>query len=189
MHILIATDGHIDADATAVMVARIKQDDDKVTVLTVVNHPGEFLRNFAEVGGIADVDRILSESSASKAGFGSGTVSADRVDQVSKTKDSGGPPLDQYFTDTAQRHQKPLLESLSSNGVEAKAVWAPTENKTARTILDTAGREKADLLVIGSHGGGRFEGLLGSTVTKVVRHADLPVMLVKSRPGDTWEQH
>ena len=51
---------------------------------------------------------------------------------------------------------------------------------TPRPILDVAADEDAGILVIGSHGGGKFEGLLGSTVTKLIRQASIPVMLVRS---------
>ncbi|MGZ8784831.1 MAG: universal stress protein [Acidimicrobiia bacterium] len=37
----------------------------------------------------------------------------------------------------------------------------------------------ADVLVIGTHGRGRFEGLLGSTGTKLARLAPCTVILVR----------
>ena len=59
MNILIATDGQLDAEATASMIARIADADDNVTVLTVIDHPGEVLRNVAAVTNSDIVDRIL----------------------------------------------------------------------------------------------------------------------------------
>ena len=59
------------------------------------------------------------------------------------------------------------------------AAWAATENQTARTILGLASDYRADILVIGAHGQGRFEGPLGSTVTKIVRRAPMHVVIVK----------
>ena len=38
----------------------------------------------------------------------------------------------------------------------------------------------ADVVVIGSHGSGVFQGLLGSTGTKIVRRSPRPVLLIRS---------
>ena len=179
MHILVATDGFLDPVAATAFVERLREPGDSVTVLTVIHHPGEFLRSFAESPGGSDLDKVLGAAGPSSAGFSSGSITAERLEQVSHSKRGHAQPLDAYFADTAKRHQKSLLEEFAKSSIEARAVWSPTENKTARTILDAATREDADVLVIGSHGGGRFEGLLGSTVTKVVRLAELPVLLVR----------
>ncbi len=49
----------------------------------------------------------------------------------------------------------------------------------AGTILELVAEIDADVLVIGTHGRGRFEGLLGSTGTKLARLAPCAVMLVR----------
>ncbi len=56
--------------------------------------------------------------------------------------------------------------------------------KPWRVILNIAGREKVDLIVIGSHGCSQnslcdLEAVIGSTAEKVVRHSNLPVVVVK----------
>jgi nucleotide-binding universal stress UspA family protein len=51
-----------------------------------------------------------------------------------------------------------------------------------RSILDAARRAGADLVVIGSHGYGGLDRLLGTTAAKVVNHADRSVLVV--RPPD-----
>jgi len=56
--------------------------------------------------------------------------------------------------------------------------------KPWRVILSIAGREKVDLIVIGSHGCSQnslceLEAVIGSTAEKVVRHSNLPVVVVK----------
>jgi nucleotide-binding universal stress UspA family protein len=48
-----------------------------------------------------------------------------------------------------------------------------------RAILDAAKAENADLVVIGSHGYGGLDRLLGTTAAKVVNHADRSVMVVR----------
>lgn len=176
MHILVATDGHLDPEKAADFVARLHQDDDTVTVLTALDHPREFLRDFAEVTGVEELARIAHEAGAGM--MGGGSIAAERMaSKVSST--SHVQQLNDYFTTTAQRRLKNLLARLESRGITANARWSPTENQTAKTILMVAAREGADVLVVGSHGAGRFEGALGSTVTKLVRRASMPVLVIR----------
>jgi universal stress protein A len=52
------------------------------------------------------------------------------------------------------------------------------------TICDYAKEQQAELIVIASHGyTGLKRMLLGSTAEQVVRHAECPVLVVKSFPG------
>ena len=56
------------------------------------------------------------------------------------------------------------------------------EGAVVRKLLEEARTRKVDLLVIGSHGHGRFERwLLGSVVEKVLRKATCPVLVVPVR--------
>ncbi len=47
-------------------------------------------------------------------------------------------------------------------------------------VCDAAHRERADLIVIGSHGYGGIDRLLGTNAAKIVNHADVSVLVVKS---------
>jgi universal stress protein F len=49
-------------------------------------------------------------------------------------------------------------------------------------ICRAADRFDCDLIVIGSHGYGRLERLLGTTASKVVNHADRDVLVVRALP-------
>lgn len=180
MKILIATDGHLNPEATSDLVGRLHTEGDTVVVLTVIDHPGEILRNFADLGTWKDTDQILGEAGPGATGFGSGGVAASRMSTRNRSMQGQPLTLDTYFIETATRLQAALLAQLERSGLAVERKWAPTERRTARTILDVVADEDADILVIGSHGGGRFEGLLGSTVTKLVRLASIPVMLVRS---------
>jgi nucleotide-binding universal stress UspA family protein len=56
-------------------------------------------------------------------------------------------------------------------------VW---EGEPGPAIIEAAVAETADLLVVGTHGRGRFERLvLGSVSDHVVRHAPCPVLIVR----------
>lgn len=178
MKILVATDGHLDPETTTALIARLADDQTAVTVLTVIDHPGEMLRSFADIG-VRGIDEILAETGPSTMGFGSGSATAERIQQQTRAKQGRAEPLDKYFTDTATRHQKSLLEHLGAGGITAEGVWRSSERRTAKTILQMVDLQGAELLIIGSHGAGRFEGLLGSTVTKLVRQSKVPVLLVR----------
>jgi nucleotide-binding universal stress UspA family protein len=50
----------------------------------------------------------------------------------------------------------------------------------ANAIIDTSGAEKADLIVIGSHGeSGATKLLIGSVAQKVLYWATIPVLVVR----------
>jgi nucleotide-binding universal stress UspA family protein len=48
-----------------------------------------------------------------------------------------------------------------------------------RQILDAAKSEGVDLIVIGSHGYGGLDRLLGTTAAKVVNHAECSVLVIR----------
>jgi nucleotide-binding universal stress UspA family protein len=53
-----------------------------------------------------------------------------------------------------------------------------------RAILDVARREKADLIVMGTHGRrGLPHALIGSVAEKVVRTSPVPVLIVRGQPA------
>jgi nucleotide-binding universal stress UspA family protein len=82
-----------------------------------------------------------------------------------------------------------MFERIARERLEALAAGLPPGLCTGcvvrigspwRAICD-AGRELgADLIVIGSHGYGGLDRLLGTTAAKVVNHADRSVMVVRS---------
>jgi nucleotide-binding universal stress UspA family protein len=89
---------------------------------------------------------------------------------------------------------EPLLEVLDHRAIEylarcqqrvpaevrgeiRVAIGAPWES-----ICETAKRVGADLVVVGSHGYGTLDKLLGTTTTKVVNHAPCSVLIVKEAP-------
>jgi nucleotide-binding universal stress UspA family protein len=51
-------------------------------------------------------------------------------------------------------------------------------------VCDAAHIEKADLIVIGSHGYGGLDRLLGTTAAKIVNHAEVSVYVVKGPAPD-----
>lgn len=187
MHILIATDGYLDARKATEIVARLHRPDDAVTVLTALDHPRRFLREYGETAGVTEVATIAHEAGAGVIGFASGAKAAERLAPLLH----GGQPeerpsgLDHYFARAAQRRVDVLIDLLGEAGIEAEAAWTTTDSQTAESILAAAERAEADVLVVGSHGSRRFEGVLGSTVSKLLRRATVPVVVVpRSKSGD-----
>ncbi len=66
-----------------------------------------------------------------------------------------------------------------------RKVELPTDNiriefgRPAETIIDVANKEKADLIVMGSHGKHGFKLLLGSTASSVLHTASCDVLAVR----------
>lgn len=62
--------------------------------------------------------------------------------------------------------------------------------KVSEGIIDVSKTNRADLIVMGSHGASGFEELLvGSNAEKVVRLSDIPVLVVKRNDGDFRTQN
>ncbi len=77
-----------------------------------------------------------------------------------------------------------VVERETATGVQVEPVLVDAPD-AYRAILARAEAEKADLIVMGSHGRSGFERLLlGSITEKVLRKASCPVMVVPPRAGD-----
>ena len=182
MNIFVATDGTLDTEAATAMVERLYADGDKVIVFTAIPFPRAFLRTYAEISGAQEIAEIADAAGASPIGIASGARAAEQMaahahDRPIDPMQVSGPGS--YFETVAKRCCDPIIDALAAKGITAERVFAPTENQTARTILAEAEVRKADVMVIGSHGQGKFEGRLGSTVTKLVRRAPIDVVVVR----------
>ena len=180
MHILVATDGTLDSDAAVGLVSRIHRPDDEVTVFTALDFPRDFLQSYAEVCSVQEVAEIAKAAGPGMLNIASGAKAAERMVASSKPRGGGPvPDLDTYFSTVAHQRCSPLEQKLSAAGITAERAYSPTEGQTAASILAVITARDVDLLLIGTHGRGRFEGQLGATVTKIMRHAPIPVLLVR----------
>ena len=59
----------------------------------------------------------------------------------------------------------------------------PLQETKALLGLHGLSMETFDLIVIGSHGYGAIDRVLGTTAAKVVNHADRTVLVVREKPG------
>jgi nucleotide-binding universal stress UspA family protein len=85
--------------------------------------------------------------------------------------------LEEFLIGNARRQLQELAKAIPAERVEQiEATFG-----TAWDAICTTAREKsADLIVIGSHGYGRLDRVLGTTAAKVVNHADRNVLVVRT---------
>lgn len=188
MKILIATDGTLNSERAADAVARWYTEGDEVTVFTTLSVPTYFLRGL-EKSGVSAAAQIAHEAGQT---LSAGDRAAEQL--VSKMKPKDPPkeaaPVISSMATTAASHTKPIVDALKAHGIEAKATWRTTESKTANTILAKVKDSGADLLIIGSHGRGQYQGDLGATGTKLVRLAPASVLVIRNpttKPGQNTE--
>ena len=176
MHILVATDGTLDPGRAADAVARWHSEGDEVTVFTAMNVPTDFLEHLGDPG-IKEAAHIALE-----AGQGIGDRAAEQLGPTKHAPSAtptASPVVRALVTNSSER-TAPIVAALKERGVDADAQWATTDNKTAKEIITAIRRYDSGLVVIGSTGQGRFEGLLGSTGTKLVRHSPASVLVIRA---------
>jgi nucleotide-binding universal stress UspA family protein len=86
--------------------------------------------------------------------------------------------VERYLANKEEERCGPIASALAAHGIEAETRVVENE-RVSKAILDECAALGADVLLIGSHGEGRFEGLLGSTGTKLTRHSTCPVLLIR----------
>ncbi|NNF65399.1 MAG: universal stress protein [Acidimicrobiia bacterium] len=169
MHILVATDGALDTEKAAPLVARLAGEDGTVTVLSVVEIPRRMLTELRAVYG----ERPPPSVDADGEYVG---ISKDRPPPVGWPGDDA--MVERYLADKRDEVIAPILRVLAEAGVSANGEVLEGENAAA-VILAAVKDQAADVICLGSHGSGRFEGLLGSTGTKVTRHSPCPVLVIR----------
>ena len=179
MHILVATDGTLDPGTIADAVARWHSEGDEVSVFTAMNVPTDFLNHLGDPG-IKEAAHVALE-----AGQGIGDRAAEqlKVPVASPAAEPTSPtaaPMLRALAATAAERTKPVVAALKERGVAATATWATTDNRTAREVIKQLKQHNSGLVVIGTTGQGKFEGLLGSTGTKLVRHSPASVLVIRS---------
>lgn len=177
MNILVATDGTLNTKRAAEAVSRYYREGDNVFVFTAVNLPTDVLRQMGDTG-IKAASHIAHEAGQT---LGAGDRAAERLIKTISTTpppkvDS---PVMEALGETANSRMRPIVKALREAGVEAGSFWRTTENRTAKTIVSAMRECDTDLLVIGSHGRGKYEGHLGSTGTKLVRMASASVLVLR----------
>ncbi|MEO6018300.1 MAG: universal stress protein [Polaromonas sp.] len=83
-----------------------------------------------------------------------------------------------YHLDEAERVLEPIRKFLKHHAISFRCSWVV--GHPSSEIVGAAKREKAHLLVMGTHGHGLLgRALMGSVAQKVIAEAGIPVLLVK----------
>lgn len=171
MHVLVATDGGLDPGQAAEFATRLAGEGGRITVLTVVEIPRRLL---------SDLRRVWGEQSDV------GTIADSQyVDTPAVTPPA--PPgwpgdeaiLERYLVDKRIQCADPIVNAVVLRGAAAEGMVLEGE-KPAAVITETLTELDADVLVVGSHGQGLFQGLLGSESTKLVRRSPKPVLVIRN---------
>jgi nucleotide-binding universal stress UspA family protein len=172
MRILIATDGKLDPLVAAEAAARLAGDDGDVTVLTVVEIPRRLLSDLRAVYG-ESTDPAPIDLSIETAGHTTPRP------HISFDWPGDDVILNRYIDDQKTLRTESVVTALADRGVETEAIAIDSEDAVS-TILSYAEDGRYDVICIGTHGQGMFEGLLGSTSTKIVRRTPRAVLTIRS---------
>lgn len=167
MHVHIATDGSLDPARTASTATRLAGEDGRITVLSVIEVPRELLAEMRSdaSGGVPTATDPEYQSEQATAAPRTHWVGDDAF-------------VDRYVANQVTLRTEELVAALEAAGAEYEVVGVEGEN-AAKTVLQHVNDHPADFLLIGTHGLGRFEGMLGSTSTKLARLAPCSVVLVR----------
>jgi nucleotide-binding universal stress UspA family protein len=173
MHVLIATDGHLDAEVGAELATRLAGPSGKVSILSIVEVPRRLLTDLRKAFGDVSPEAI--------------SVDRETVDvrQTLQTEGSAWPGddaiIDRYLADQRKRRTSEMAAAVEARGI-TPIVEVREGEQPASDILRAVEELGAEILCVGSHGGGLFDGLLGSVGTKLMRMAPCPVLLIRTKP-------
>jgi nucleotide-binding universal stress UspA family protein len=117
------------------------------------------------------------------------TIGRSQGAKLTLVRSVGLPPdVPQDFWKTTEEPLLDVLKHHAQKYLDEQASKVPAEvlggtelviGVPWQAICDTAKTQKADLVVIGSHGYSGFDRLLGTTAAKVVNHAQCSVLVVR----------
>ena len=171
MHVMIATDGSLDAKKAAQIAANLSGEGGRVTVFTVVVVPRGLIKEIQAVVEYDSADENLQQLRVEYR-----TVQARNL-PVSRWVGDDAVVSDYVSGKVADRTDE-LTAELEALSVEHTVVGEEGEN-ASQSVLAAVRTLGADALCIGTHGLGRFEGLLGSSSTKLARLAPCTVVLIR----------
>ena len=171
MKAVIAADGSLSAEEVLPYVTSLAGGD-VVTVLTVIEVPRTLLNDIRSVYGASDGEHVDSDAEYVAAG------------SVARGPAAGWPGddaiIERYLDDQGEKRCGELAAGLRDAGLTVDIDVREGEDAAA-TVLDALAEKGPDIVLAASTGRGLFQGLLGSTSTKLMRHAPCPVLLIRGR--------
>ena len=171
MHVLIATDGTLDVELAIPYANNPAGPDGRITVLTVVEVNRAMLR---------DLRTLFGERSAPKTDQDAEYVGVRTRDGAGVSAQWPGDDemLTRYLQDQAEQRTAELAAALRETGKEVHVVARDGEDP-ASEIIEAVTDLDADVVVVGARGRGIFDGLLGSTGTKLARRCPRPILVLR----------
>jgi len=170
MQIIIATDGDLNPETTAELAGRLYEEGDGVTVVTVIEVPRTLLTELRSFYRTPPPQVHIDEDHEYVGQPTGGTLSPQWPGDDAM--------IARYVADQKTKRTNPMKGALESRGITPVVVVEESDSPSS-ALLRLVEKLEADLLIIGTHGRGRFEGLLGSTGTKLARLAPCSVILVR----------
>jgi nucleotide-binding universal stress UspA family protein len=170
MHVLIATDGSMDIDKAATFAIALAGEGGSTTVATVVRVPRRMVQELK--GKYGDQPPITADADAEYVG----TPSV--PDTLERSWPGEDAIIERYLGDKRVEYCKPVVEAIRLRGGEASSIVREND-EVEEALIDLVDELDADVIVVGSHGHGAFQGLLGSTGAKLVRRSPVPVLVLR----------
>lgn len=170
MHVLIATDGTLDAGRAAAFATALAGADGSITVLTLVEINRNLLRDLRGLFGERVVD--ATDQDAEYVG-----MQANTGEPIGADWPGDDEMLTRYLEDQKVSRTQGLVDALEDAG--ANPAVEVREGPAAAGIIDAIDELAADVVCVGARGKGVFKGLLGSTSTRLVRHAPASVLIIR----------
>lgn len=169
MDIIIATDGGLEPEKAVEFATRLVGDG-TITILTVVEVPRTLLADLRSAYGERPQPQIDSDVEY--------VGNAPPAPKVSASWPGDDTMIHNYVEGRGRDRTAALADALRAAGYTPDVVAIEGE-EPVRLILAECARRQAGALIVGTHGQGRFEGLLGSTSTKLSRRAPCPVVIIR----------
>jgi nucleotide-binding universal stress UspA family protein len=170
MQIIIATDGNLNPKKAAELAGRLSGEGDTVTLASVIEVPRTLWTELRSFYRTPPPQAVIDEDHEHVGQPTGGTLSPQWPGDDAM--------IARYVDDQVEKRIGPVRRAIEASGITPVVVTREGDSAAAE-ILALVGELDADVLVIGTHGRGRFEGLLGSTGTKLARLAPCTVMLVR----------
>lgn len=170
MHVLIATDGTLDATKATDFASALAGTDGSITVLTMVEINRNLLRDLRSLFG----ERVLDATHQDAEYVG---LQPEAGTTIGADWPGDDEMLSRYLDDQKTMRTSELVVALKAAGLTPDVIVR--EGEAASGIVAGATDIGADVICIGSHGKGLFEGLLGSVSTKLARRSPMPVLIIR----------
>lgn len=170
MHVLVATDGTMEVDRTATFAVALAGEGGTTTVATIVRIPRRLLQELRVQWGAHSGVKVDSDAEY----VGSPNVEM----QMPKDWPGDDSVIDQYLGNKRVELARPVVLGIREIGGKAESIVREGDD-IEDDLMALASELKVDVIVIGSHGHGAFQGLLGSTGAKLVRRSPVPVLVIR----------